>query len=75
MPVEPKHLDYANAQMLLIGESFESGHALEATKSDEQSNQKRTPEEEMEKLENEDEIRIKHLKGWHLSPRHSRFPY
>ncbi|KAF2157860.1 hypothetical protein K461DRAFT_290132 [Myriangium duriaei CBS 260.36] len=63
MPVEPKHLDYANAQMLLIGEDFESGHALEATKKDQQDEQKETPEEEIEKLENEDQIRIKHLKG------------
>ncbi|PSK56711.1 hypothetical protein B9Z65_6335 [Elsinoe australis] len=63
MPVEPKHLDYANAQMLLIGESLESGSALEATKKDENDDKKETPGEELEKLEHEDEIRIKHLKG------------
>lgn len=63
MPVEPKHLDYANAQMLLIGEDFESGKALEANPSDEKKDDKEVPKEELEKLENEDEYRIEHLKG------------
>lgn len=63
MPVEPKHIDYQHAQMLLIGENFDSGHALEATKKDEEDDDKETPKEELEKLENEDQIRIRHLKG------------
>ncbi|PNS15387.1 hypothetical protein CAC42_646 [Sphaceloma murrayae] len=63
MPVEPKHLDYPNAQMLLIGESFDSGHALDQTKKDENDDKKESPEEELEKLEHEDEIRVNHLKG------------
>jgi len=63
MPAAPKHLDYVNAQVLLIGESLEGGHALDATKGDENDEKKETPAEEMEKLEHEDEIRIQHLKG------------
>lgn len=69
MPAEPKHLDYVNAQVLLIGESIDS-HALEATKQDEESSQKETPAEEVEKLEREDEIRIKHLKGMSIPTEH-----
>lgn len=63
MPAQPKHLDYANAQVLLIGEDMENGHALEATSKDEKSDDKETPQEEIEKLEHEDEIRVSHLKG------------
>ncbi|KAF2218289.1 hypothetical protein BDZ85DRAFT_299655 [Elsinoe ampelina] len=63
MPVAPKHLDYPNAQMLMIGEDFESGHALEQTKKDENDDKKESPEEELEKLEHEDQIRINNLKG------------
>lgn len=63
MPVDPKHLDYANAQMLLIGESFDSGSALEADPSDEKKEGKEVPKEELEKLEDEDEHRIENLKG------------
>ncbi|KAF4548930.1 Hypothetical protein D9617_24g016430 [Elsinoe fawcettii] len=63
MPLHPKHLDYANAQMLMIGEDFESGHALEQAKKDENDGKKESPEEALEKLENEDQIRINHLKG------------
>ncbi|GAB7344399.1 hypothetical protein MBLNU457_2253t2 [Dothideomycetes sp. NU457] len=63
MPVEPKHINYNSAQILLIGEDIENSHALEATKEDQDSSQKETPQEEMEKLEHEDEIRVEHLKG------------
>ncbi|KAF2173432.1 hypothetical protein M409DRAFT_61843 [Zasmidium cellare ATCC 36951] len=63
MPIEPKHLDYANAQMLLIGESFDSGSALEANPNDEKKEEKEVPQEELEKLEEEDEHRIENLKG------------
>ncbi len=55
MPLQPKHLDYPNAQLLLIGDSHGLDNATEAL-----------DREEMEKLEGEDEIRVKHLKG--LSP-------
>lgn len=63
MPAEPKHLDYVNAQVLLIGEDIDSSHALEATKKDQENDAKETPAEEMDKLEHEDEIRVSHLKG------------
>ena len=62
MPVQPKYLDYANAQLLLIGESSGLNKATEAMPRDEKQD-KETPLEEMEKLEGEDEIRVKHLKG------------
>ncbi|KAK4945970.1 hypothetical protein LTR10_014772 [Elasticomyces elasticus] len=59
-PLEPKLLDYDNAQFLLIGESADK--ALEQRPKDEREGNA-PPQEEMEKLEGEDEIRIKHLKG------------
>jgi hypothetical protein len=62
MPLQPKHLDYPNAQLLIIGESRGLDHATEALDMD-QRHGKETPLEEMEKLEGEDEIRVKHLKG------------
>lgn len=61
-PLEPKYLDYNNAQFLLIGESHHLDKALEQRPKDEREGNV-APEEEMEKLEGEDEIRIKHLKG------------
>ena len=69
MPVHPKHLNYANAQMLLIGEDFENSNNLEATAKDEKNDAKETPQEELEKLEHEDELRIEHLKGKTLGQR------
>jgi hypothetical protein len=63
MPPEPKHLDYANAQILLIGEDYESSHNLEANPKDEKAEEKISPEEELTKLEEEDEHRIERLKG------------
>ncbi|KAM3414162.1 hypothetical protein BST61_g10820 [Cercospora zeina] len=63
MPVHPKHLDYANAAFLLIGENFESSNNLEPTAKDEEDDNKETPEEELEKLEEEDEHRVENLGG------------
>lgn len=62
MPTQPKHLDYANTNMLLIGESGGLDKATEVQTEDEKKDTD-TPLEEMEKLEGEDEIRVKHLKG------------
>ncbi|KAK5171658.1 hypothetical protein LTR04_000023 [Oleoguttula sp. CCFEE 6159] len=62
MGVEPKHLNYENAQMLLIGENFDDGNALEQSSKD-KKHHKDTPREEIEKLEHEDELRVKHLAG------------
>jgi hypothetical protein len=64
MPLQPKHLGYPNAQFLIIGEPQGLDHATKALDSD-QKHGRETPLEEMEKLEGEDEIRVKHLKGKH----------
>ena len=63
MPLQPKFLDHANAQMLLIGHQ---GNALEKAADKEVTGQdqgKDKPIEEIEKLEDEDQIRIEHLRG------------
>lgn len=59
-PLAPKFLDYANAQFLVIGESYEN--AVEQRPKDEREGNG-LPSDEIEKLEGEDEIRVKHLKG------------
>ena len=58
--VKPNYLDYPNAQFLLIGE--DSAKAIKATKKD-QKQDKESPKAELEKLEHEDELRVKHLDG------------
>ncbi|KAG9190011.1 uroporphyrinogen-III synthase [Alternaria panax] len=58
--VKPKYLDYENCQILLIGEKMEAG--VEPTTKD-QKHDKETPQEEIEKLEHEDELRVEHLHG------------
>ncbi|TLD18303.1 hypothetical protein E2P81_ATG12098 [Venturia nashicola] len=65
MPIhKAEYLDYPNAQILLIGESQDKfGKALEATDKDKQDDNKESAEEELEKLEDEDQIRIDHLHG------------
>lgn len=63
MPAEPKHLNYPNAQVLLIGEDFDSSSNLEPAPKDEKNGEKETPQEELEKLEGEDEHRVERLKG------------
>lgn len=62
MPLEPELLDYKNTQFLLIGESGGIDSALEQLPRDEKKGFDE-PKEEMERLEGEDEIRVKHLKG------------
>lgn len=58
MPSEPAHLDYPNAQILLIGESSGLDKAVEP-----QEKGKKEPEEVLEDLEEEDLERMKHLAG------------
>lgn len=70
MPAEPKHLDYSMAQVLLIGEDFDSSSNLDPAPKDEKNGEKETPQEELEKLEGEDEHRVERLKG--VSPRPSK---
>ena len=62
MPLQPKHLDYVNTQFLVIGESQGLDKATQPQSQDEKEG-KQNPLEEMEQLEGEDEIRVKHLKG------------
>jgi hypothetical protein len=58
-----KYLDYPNAQILLIGEGQDKfGAAVEQTDSD-KNKDKETPQEELEKLEDEDQLRVEHLHG------------
>jgi len=59
MPAQPKHLEYANAQMLLIGE----GHGDVEKAGEKQEEGKESVVEEMEKLEEEDTERVQGLKG------------
>ena len=63
MPLKPECLNYANAQFILIGHK---DNALEKAADQEPEGEdqgKDKPIEEMEKLEDEDHIRIEHLKG------------
>lgn len=58
--MKPSYLDYEYCQILLIGESMSKG--TEPTTKD-QKHDKETPQEEIEKLEHEDELRVEHLHG------------
>ncbi|KAF2028756.1 tetrapyrrole biosynthesis, uroporphyrinogen III synthase [Setomelanomma holmii] len=58
--VKPKYLDHEYCQILLIGENLEKG--VEPTTKD-KKHDKETPQEELEKLEHEDELRVQHLNG------------
>ena len=63
MPLQAKHLDYENAQLLLIGHKDNAlDHATQPQPGDEKAG-KDEPREELEKLEHEDELRVEHLKG------------
>ena len=58
----PAHLDYANTQILLVGESSGLDKAVEQQSRDAKAGRE-APGEELEKLEEEDEHRIENLKG------------
>jgi hypothetical protein len=62
--VKPKYIDHEYCQILLIGEELEAG--VEPTTKD-QKHDKETPQQELEKLEHEDELRVKHLHGMSMS--------
>ena len=59
-PTKPKHLDYVNAQVLMVGESSGLEKATEPQKKDQKAG-KEAPLEEMERLEDEDTRRMQHL--------------
>lgn len=64
MPLQKaEYLDYANAQMLLIGESEEKFEAALEPTDKHRHREKETPKEELERLEDEDQIRVEHLHG------------
>ena len=63
MPLQAKHLDYENAQFLIIGHKDDALAKGVAPQKEDQEQNKDEPKEEMEKLEHEDEIRVKHLEG------------
>ena len=63
MPLQPKILDYANAQILLIGNAEDGLEKATVPQSEDEKHDKAAPIEEIEKLEHEDELRIEHLKG------------
>ena len=64
MPLQPRLLDYANTQFLLIGHNDDTlEKATKPQDGEEEKAKKETPLEEMETLEHEDEIRVEHLKG------------
>ena len=63
MPLAPKHLNYANAQILLIGHQEDALEKAADHEPEGGDQGKDKPIEEMEKLEDEDQIRVEHLKG------------
>jgi hypothetical protein len=67
--VKPKYIDHEYCQILLIGEELEKG--VEPTTKD-QKHDKETPQEELEKLEHEDELRVQHLNGMLRLELHTR---
>ncbi|VUC32581.1 unnamed protein product [Clonostachys rosea] len=62
LPSKPIHLDYPNAQLLLVGESSGVEKALEPQEKDE-TNSAENPEEFVESLAEEDFQRMRHLSG------------
>lgn len=72
MPLQPKLLNYVNAQFLIIGHAGDNlDKATEQQPSDEKQD-KDTPLEEMEKLSHEDELRVENLKGISTSHKTSK---
>ncbi|KAI9727826.1 MAG: hypothetical protein M1834_007973 [Cirrosporium novae-zelandiae] len=63
IPLQPKFLDYPNTQFLIIGEGLEDISKTTEPQPKDKKHDKETPLEEMEKLEDEDQIRVEHLKG------------
>ncbi|KAJ3962813.1 hypothetical protein N0V92_000501 [Colletotrichum tropicale] len=60
MPTKPEHLDYANAQILLIGESSGIKKATEPRKKDAKEGNEE-PEKVLEQIEDEDTKRMENL--------------
>ena len=66
MPLEPKLLNYENTQFLIIGHGDDAlEKAANPQVEEDQKADKETPLEEIEKLENEDDHRVKGLDNNH----------
>ena len=63
MPLQPKLLDYENTQFIVISEGIGQLDKATEQQAEDGKHEKDTPLEEMEKLEHEDELRVKHLAG------------
>ncbi|KAH0492738.1 hypothetical protein TgHK011_007679 [Trichoderma gracile] len=63
IPSRPHHLDYANTQILMIGESSGIKKALGVENEDDGKANKEEPLEEMEELEEQDLKRMQQLSG------------
>ncbi|KAK2030003.1 hypothetical protein LX32DRAFT_587435 [Colletotrichum zoysiae] len=62
MPTKPEHLDYANSQVLMIGESSGIEKAVEPKEKDDKAG-KDKPEDVLREIEDEDTKRMEHLSG------------
>ncbi|KAI9801673.1 MAG: hypothetical protein M1833_002355 [Piccolia ochrophora] len=62
MPLQARMLDYDNTQLLLIGEGQDEMKKAVEEQPKDQKQDKAAPLEEMEKLEEEDDERVNHLK-------------
>lgn len=62
MPVTPETLDFVGAQFLLIGEGMGDTEKAAEMSSKDEKHDKEKPEDELEKLEEEDHERVAHLK-------------
>ena len=58
---EPEYMNYENAQMLLIAESDPESSLAASSKDD--SDEYKSPYEELERLEHEDETRMQNMQG------------
>lgn len=63
MPLQPKLLQYKNTQFLVIGNSNSEIEKAPELQPKDQANEKDSSLEVMENVENEDELRVEHLKG------------
>lgn len=63
-PSDPKQLDYANAQFLLIGEGEDGFDKALGTSADGKGKDEEA-KQDIEELEHQDEIRVEHLHGDH----------
>lgn len=63
LPARPAHLDYVDAQILLIGQSAGSDMAAEPRKEDQEAKEGEEAREVLQSLEDEDLKRMRHLPG------------